>query len=118
MVYIRGHRADYDSWAAQGNPGWSYADVLPYFKKAEHNERERRWSFTWHRRPLNVMDLRSPNRFGQYFIEAAKQAGYTYNPDFNGAEQDGVGSYQVTHRNGERCRRPRRTSRPTCRAPI
>lgn len=101
MVYIRGHRADYDSWAAQGNPGWSYADVLPYFKKAEHNERGAD-EFHGTGGPLNVMDLRSPNRFGHYFIEAAKQAGYTYNPDFNGAEQDGVGSYQVTHRNGER----------------
>ncbi len=101
MIYIRGHRADFDHWAAQGNPGWSYADVLPYFKKAEHNERG---ADDYHGTggPLNVMDLRSPNRFGQYFVEAAQQAGYALNPDFNGAEQEGVGAYQVTHRNGER----------------
>ena len=101
MVYIRGHRADYDNWAAQGNPGWSYADVLPYFKRAEHNERGAD-EFHGTGGPLNVMDLRSPNRFGDYFVEAARQAGYAYNRDFNGAEQDGVGPYQVTHRNGER----------------
>ncbi len=101
MVYIRGHRADYDQWAAQGNPGWSYADVLPYFKRAEHNERGAD-DFHGTDGPLNVMDLRSPNRFGPLFVEAAKQCGHPYNPDFNGAEQDGVGPYQVTHRNGER----------------
>lgn len=101
MVYIRGHRNDYDQWAAQGNPGWSYDDVLPYFKRAEHNERGAD-EFHGSGGPLNVMDLRSPNRFGPIFVEAAKQCGYAANPDFNGAEQDGVGPYQVTHRNGER----------------
>ncbi|HEY6353343.1 MAG TPA: GMC family oxidoreductase N-terminal domain-containing protein, partial [Burkholderiaceae bacterium] len=101
MVYIRGHRGDYDHWAAQGNTGWSYDDVLPYFKRAEHNERG---ADAWHGTggPLNVMDLRSPNRFGPVFIDAARQAGYAANPDFNAAEQEGVGMYQVTHRNGER----------------
>ena len=101
MVYIRGHRADYDHWAELGNPGWSYEDVLPYFKRAEHNERG---SDAWHgtHGPLNVMDLRSPNRFGPLFVQAAQQAGHVLNPDFNGAEQEGVGPYQVTHRNGER----------------
>ncbi|HET9205847.1 MAG TPA: choline dehydrogenase, partial [Burkholderiaceae bacterium] len=102
MVYIRGQRSDYDHWAAEGNAGWSFDEVLPYFKRAEHNERG---ADTWHGSggPLNVMDLRSPNRFGPVFVEAARQAGYRLNTDFNAAEQEGVGLYQVTHRNGERC---------------
>lgn len=101
MVYARGHAHDYDEWAAQGNPGWSYADVLPYFKRAEHNERG---TDAYHAQggPLNVMDLRSPNSFMPAFIEAGKQAGHTHNPDFNGAQQEGVGAFQVTHKNGER----------------
>ena len=102
MVYIRGQRSDYDHWAAEGNAGWSFDEVLPYFKRAEHNERG---ADAWHGGggPLNVMDLRSPNRFGPVFVEAARQAGYRLNADFNAAEQEGVGLYQVTHRNGERC---------------
>ena len=101
MVYIRGHRADYDHWAAQGNPGWGYDDVLPYFKRAEHNERG---ADAWHGSggPLNVMDLRSPTWISEVFVKAGVQAGYRANPDFNGAEQEGVGVYQVTHKNGER----------------
>ena len=101
MIYTRGHRDDYDHWAAEGNPGWAYADVLPYFKRAEHNERG---ADAWHGAggPLNVMDLRSPNRFGPVFVEAGRQAGFPENRDFNGAAQDGVGMYQVTHKNGER----------------
>jgi choline dehydrogenase-like flavoprotein len=102
MVYIRGQREDYDGWAAEGNTGWSFDEVLPYFKRAEHNERG---ADAWHAQggPLNVMDLRSPNRFGPVFVEAAKQAGHKENRDFNGPVQEGVGMYQVTHRNGERC---------------
>ena len=102
MVYIRGQRADYDHWATEGNAGWAFDDVLPYFKRAEHNERG---ANAWHGTggPLNVMDLRSPNRFGPNFVEAARQAGHALNHDFNAAEQEGVGLYQVTHRNGERC---------------
>jgi choline dehydrogenase-like flavoprotein len=101
MIYIRGHRNDYDEWAAQGNAGWGYADVLPYFKKAEHNERG---ADDYHATggPLNVTDLRSPNRFGAVFVEACKQAGFDENLDFNAAQQEGVGMYQVTHKNGER----------------
>jgi choline dehydrogenase-like flavoprotein len=102
MIYIRGQREDYDEWAAQGNPGWGYDDVLPYFRKSQHNERGAD-AFHGTGGPLNVMDLRSPNRFGPVFIEAALQAGHAENPDFNGATQEGVGRYQVTHRNGERC---------------
>ena len=101
MVYIRGQRADYDHWAAQGNPGWGYDDVLPHFKRAEHNERG---ADAWHGTggPINVMDLRSPTWISAVFVKAGVQAGYRANPDFNGAEQEGVGLYQVTHKNGER----------------
>ena len=101
MVYIRGQHEDYNHWAAQGNPGWSWDDVLPYFKRSEHNERGAD-DFHATGGPLNVMDLRSPNRFGELFVQAAEQAGHSRNLDFNGASQEGVGVYQVTHKNGER----------------
>ena len=102
MIYVRGQREDYDNWAAQANPGWSYVDVLPYFKRAEDNQRGAD-DFHGIEGPLNVMDLTSPNRLASMFIDAAQQAGHSYNPDFNGERQEGVGMYQVTHRNGERC---------------
>ena len=101
MVYARGHRADYDHWAAEGNAGWSFDDVLPYFKRAENNERGAD-ALHGSGGPLNVKDLTSPNRFGPVFVQAGKQAGYRENLDFNGTEQEGVGLYQVTHKNGER----------------
>ena len=101
MVYVRGQAQDYDHWAALGNPGWSYDEVLPYFKKAEHNERGGdRWHGTGG--PLNVKDLGEPHRISRDFVEAAVQAGYPYNPDFNAQQQEGVGQYQVTHLHGER----------------
>ena len=102
MVYIRGQREDYDNWAALGNPGWSYVDVLPYFKRAEDNARGES-DFHGIDGPLHVMDLTSPNKLGPVFVEAGRQAGYPVNTDFNGLRQEGVGMYQVTHRNGERC---------------
>jgi len=101
MIYIRGHRADYDHWADEGNPGWSYDDVLPYFRRAEHNERLHD-EFHGNAGPLNVMDLRSPNKYLQAFVDAGSEAGYPVTDDFNGAEQEGIGPYQVTHKNGER----------------
>jgi choline dehydrogenase-like flavoprotein len=101
MVYIRGQHADYDHWAAQGNPGWGWEDVKPYFLRAENNERG---SDAWHGQggPFNVADLRAPHRFSRYFTDAGVQAGHPHNTDFNGATQEGVGLYQVTHKNGER----------------
>ena len=101
MVYVRGQHADYDHWAAQGNPGWGWDDVKPYFLRAENNERG---ADAWHGQggPLNVADLRAPHRFSRFFTEAGVQAGYPHNPDFNGARQEGVGLYQVTQKNGER----------------
>jgi choline dehydrogenase-like flavoprotein len=101
MIYARGHRSDYDGWAAEGNAGWSYDEVLPYFRRAENNERG---ADAWHGSggPLNVMDLAAPNRHSRAFVEAGLQAGLPANPDFNGRELEGVGLYQVTHRAGER----------------
>jgi choline dehydrogenase-like flavoprotein len=101
MIYIRGQQQDYDDWAAQGNSGWAWNDVLPYFKRSENNERG---ASELHGvgGPLNAKDLTSPNRFGPIFVEAGKQAGYAVNPDFNGQTQEGFGMYQVTHKNGER----------------
>jgi len=101
MIYIRGQRQDYDHWAAEGNAGWAYADVLPYFKRAEHNERGGD-AFHGNDGPLNVMDLCCPNRYSPAFVQAGQQAGYAHNTDFNAAVQEGVGMYQVTHKNGER----------------
>jgi len=101
MIYLRGQAEDYDGWAAAGNPGWSWADVLPLFKRAEHNERGAD-AFHGSGGPLNVMDLAQPNRFGSVFVEAGREAGHAVNADFNGAHQEGVGLYQVTHKNGER----------------
>src|SRR4029077_11053405 len=98
MVYIRGNHLDYDEW---GIPGWSWADLMPYFIKAEDNERgasERHGAGG----PLPVSECRTNNRMSQAFVDAGVEAGLARNPDFNGAEQDGVGIYQVTQRGGQR----------------
>jgi choline dehydrogenase-like flavoprotein len=102
MVYIRGHRSDYDQWAALGNPGWRYADVLPYFKRAECNSRGAD-EYHGDAGPLRVSDLRTDNPFHDIFRRATEEAGFSLNPDFNGAQQEGLGVYQVTQVNGERC---------------
>lgn len=101
MCFVRGQPQDFDDWAAQGATGWSWREVLPVFKRMENNERG---ADAWRGQggPLNVADLRSPNPFGRLFIQAAQQAGIPFNPDFNGASQEGVGPYQVTQKNGER----------------
>jgi choline dehydrogenase len=102
MVYIRGQAADYDHWRQLGNAGWSYDDVLPFFKRAEHNER---FSDVFHGSdgPLNVAERPYTNPLSALFVEAAQRAGIPFNPDFNGAEQFGCGLFQVTQKNGERC---------------
>ncbi len=102
MIYIRGQREDYEHWAASGNPGWGWNDVLPYFLKAENNERGAD-AFHALGGPLNVMDLQQVNRSASLFVQAAQQAGYRLNGDFNGEQQEGVGLYQVTQKGGERC---------------
>ncbi|HVZ45581.1 MAG TPA: choline dehydrogenase [Ramlibacter sp.] len=101
MIYMRGHPSDYEHWKHEGNPGWGWDDVLPYFRMSEHNERGAD-AFHGTGGPLNVMDLSSANRFSQIFVEAGVQAGFPQNRDFNGPTQEGVGVYQVTHRRGER----------------
>ncbi len=111
MIYVRGQPEDYDGWAAEGNSGWGWADVLPYFKHAEHNERGAD-AFHGGAGPLNVMDPASPHRFGRLFVEAAVQAGLAANRDFNGAHQEGAGLYQVTQKNGERCSAARAYLKP------
>ena len=102
MVYIRGHRADYDGWAALGHEGWGWDDVLPYFIRAEDNERG---ASELHGvgGPLSVIENRSRYRTCEAFIVAGQEAGHPLNDDFNGPEQDGVGWYQVTQRSGLRC---------------
>ncbi len=102
MVYMRGQAADYDHWRQLGNAGWSYADVLPYFKKSERNERLHD-EFHGSDGPLNVAERPYTNPLSHVFLEAAQQAGIPLNPDFNGAVQLGCGLFQVTQKNGERC---------------
>lgn len=100
-VYIRGQRADYDGWAAAGAQGWSYRDVLPYFMRAEDNDR---LSDAYHGTggPLGVSDLRHTSDLTRAFLRGAQEAGIPYTADFNGARQRGVGLIQTTTRNGRR----------------
>lgn len=101
MIYMRGNRADYDGWRAAGCDGWGYDDVLPLFKRAEHNERLRD-SFHGQGGPLNVADLRFRHPLSEMFVAAAQAAGIPANADFNGAQQAGCGFYQVTQKDGAR----------------
>ena len=102
LVYIRGQKQDYDHWRQLGNEGWSYDDVLPFFKKAEDQERG---SDDYHASggPLAVSDIRDKREICDAFVEAAQQAGIPKNNDFNGRDQEGVGNFQTTSRNGLRC---------------
>lgn len=102
MIYIRGSRADYDGWAAAGATGWSFDEVLPYFRRAEDNERGAD-AFHATGGPLGVSDLRFKNPLSDIFLAAAAELQMPANADFNGAQQDGMGYYQVTQRNGRRC---------------
>jgi len=101
MIYIRGDAKDYDDWSAAGCSGWSYTDVLPYFLRSEHNDRLA-GRFHGTEGPLSVVDVPHRHPLSSAFVVAAQQAGMAYNHDFNGAEQLGVGFFQVTQRNGER----------------
>ena len=101
MIYTRGPRSDYDHWAALGNAGWSYDELLPYFKRSENNGRIHN-EFHGNDGPLHVSDLQTHNPFQQIYLNAAREAGFPINDDFNGATQEGLGIYQVTQRNGER----------------
>ncbi len=101
LIYIRGQAEDFDHWRQLGNAGWSFADVLPYFRKAEDNGRG---ADDFHGRggPLAVSDLRDRHPLAQAFVDAAVQCGYPRNDDFNGAAQEGAGFYQTTMRDGVR----------------
>lgn len=106
-LYIRGHRKDYDEWAASGCSGWSWDDVAPYFRKSENNQRGAD-SLHGGDGPLQVTDQPSPNRVSRAFVKAATELQIPANEDFNGPSQEGAGLYQVTHfhsgaRKGERC---------------
>ena len=103
MIYTRGNPDDYDSWrSTYGCTGWGYKDLIPYFRRAEDNSRA---ESPYHGKggPLPVQDLRQRSEHAQLFIEAAMRRGALANDDFNGAQQEGVGFYQVTQRDGVRC---------------
>ncbi|QKQ73436.1 GMC family oxidoreductase [Nostoc sp. TCL240-02] len=101
MIYMRGNHYDYDHWQSLGNPGWSYQDVLPYFKKSEHQQRG---ASEYHgvNGELSVTDLIAPAVVSQRFVDAAVAMGYPHNPDANGIQQSGAGLYQLTIKDGKR----------------
>jgi choline dehydrogenase len=102
MIYVRGQVEDYDDWAALGNPGWDFEGVLPYFLKSQDQQRG---DTQLHASggPLSVRDLRYSNPLSKVFLQAGKQAGFPSTDDFNARNQAGLGFYQVTQRNGQRC---------------
>jgi choline dehydrogenase len=101
MLYSRGNPHDYDRWQVLGNPGWSYEDMLPYFKKSENQQRG---ASEYHGvdGELSVTDLMNTAVMSQRFVETAVAMGYNYNPDFNGIQQEGAGFYQFTIKDGKR----------------
>lgn len=101
MIYIRGQREDYDNWAARGNEGWSYEDVLPYFRKSEDNDGLVN-RYHGEGGPLWVSDQVNPHELSKAFVRACQSWGLPYNPDFNGETQYGAGLYQVTCSDGRR----------------
>lgn len=102
MIYTRGHPSDYDHWATLGNGGWSYQDMLPYFIKSECNA-DLKDPLHGSNGPLQVSHLQSDHPYQDIFLTAAQQTGFPICQDFNGPSQEGLGIYQVTHINGERC---------------
>lgn len=102
MIYMRGNRGDYDHWRSLGNPGWSYDEILPYFIKAENNQT---FSEPYHGNtgPLIVSSHPEANPLVARYFAAAEEAGISFNPDFNGATQEGCGPMQATIANGRRC---------------
>lgn len=101
MIYVRGNPLDYDCWKTLGNEGWGFADVLPYFKKSENQERGES-EFHGTGGPMNVADLHTVNPLTRAFLAGAEEIGIPRNPDFNGAVQEGAGLNQVTQENGRR----------------
>ncbi len=101
MAYVRGNKEDYNEWASFGNNGWSYNDVLPYFKKSEHNEQLQN-DYHGSDGPLNVTYAEQPSGLGEVFVEACTQCGIPRNDDYNGAEQEGASMLQFTIKNNQR----------------
>jgi len=101
LIYIRGQREDYDAWAAAGNRGWGYDELLPYFKRSETNQRG---ADRWHgdSGPLRVSDIGARHPLIDAFVDGAAQCGVPRNDDFNGAQQEGAGYYQLTTHRGWR----------------
>ncbi len=102
MVYTRGHPRDFDAWAAAGNPGWSYREVLPYFIRSENNERLGKSRYHGVGGPMNVIDIVPHNPLVDRFVDAAVSLGYSRREDFNSGEQEGFGPRQATIRAGRR----------------
>tara|TARA_R110001592_G_scaffold65203_2_gene200278 strand:+ start:2083 stop:3735 length:1653 start_codon:yes stop_codon:yes gene_type:complete len=102
MVYVRGHKSDYDHWESLGNTGWGFNEMLPYFKKSENNERGAD-DYHGDEGPIYVSNTQNTYPLNECFLEASKQAGFPLNNDFSGAELEGAGYYQFTIKNGERC---------------
>jgi choline dehydrogenase len=102
LLYVRGQPQDYDRWRQMGNTGWGWEDVLPLFKRAEKNERGAD-EYHGDQGPLSVSNMRIQRPITDAWVAAAQAAGYKFNPDYNGAEQEGVGFFQLTSRNGRRC---------------
>ncbi|HYW62373.1 MAG TPA: choline dehydrogenase [Bradyrhizobium sp.] len=111
LLYVRGQHEDFDRWRQLGNTGWGFDDVLPFFKKAEDQQRG---ADDWHGRggPLPVSDSRHPDPLSQAFVDAAVESGLPRNPDFNGAAQEGAGWFQTTTRHGRRASTARSYLRP------
>jgi choline dehydrogenase len=101
MMYVRGNKWDYDNWAAQGNKGWDYNSILPYFIKAENNETIKD-EFHGQGGPLNVMELSDPSHFNEFFLDACEEQGIPRTNDLNGESQVGCRMNQVTQKGGER----------------
>ncbi|RWN64512.1 MAG: choline dehydrogenase [Mesorhizobium sp.] len=112
MVWIRGAREDFDAWAAAGNPGWGFDDLLPAFKALEDNQAgANQWRGVGG--PLHITDCsKAVHLLTKRYLAAASQAGLPFNPDFNGASQEGVGIYQITTKNGRRMSAARAFLRP------
>lgn len=102
LLYVRGQPQDYDRWAQMGNPGWGWDDVLPLFKRSERQERGAD-DYHGDQGTLNVSNMRLQRPICDAWVAAAQQAGYPFNPDYNGARQEGVGYFQLTAQNGRRC---------------
>ena len=102
LLYVRGQPQDYDRWAQMGNAGWAWDDVLPLFKRSENNERGAD-EFHSDQGNLSVSDMRIQRPITDAWVAAAQAAGYKFNPDYNGADQEGVGFFQLTSKNGRRC---------------